>query len=56
MIEAALRDRWSLAQTAPETEPPLGTDEEGDMQLTPDAVSHDRADWVHLHKKQETPS
>ncbi|MAX14914.1 MAG: hypothetical protein CMN59_05390 [Sphingobium sp.] len=56
MIEAALRERWSLAQTAPETEPPLGTDEEGDMQLTPDAVSHDRADWVHLHKKQETPS
>jgi hypothetical protein len=56
MIDAALRERWSLEQTASETEPPLGTDEEGDMRLTPDAVSHDRADWVHVHNEKETRS
>ena len=37
-------------------EAPGGTDEEGDMRLTPDSVGHDRADWIHLHNKQEKPS
>ncbi|MAN12991.1 MAG: hypothetical protein VX205_08490 [Pseudomonadota bacterium] len=56
MIDAALRERWSLAQPPAAGEAPGGTDEEGDMRLTPDSVGHDRADWIHLHNKQEKPS
>ncbi|ETI60190.1 hypothetical protein C100_19480 [Sphingobium sp. C100] len=56
MIDAALRERWSLGHAGGGMEPPGGTDEEGDMRLTPDAVSSDRADWIHLHHGQEKSS
>ncbi|EPR09056.1 hypothetical protein M527_08400 [Sphingobium indicum IP26] len=54
MIDAALRQRWSIA-SAPSVEPPGGADEEGDIPLTPDTVSGNRAEWVHLHETQEKP-
>ena len=54
MIDAALRQRWAIA-SAPAAEPPGGTDEEGDIPLTPDIVSGNRAEWVHLHETQEKP-
>ncbi|MCB4861807.1 hypothetical protein K7W03_19630 [Sphingobium sp. PNB] len=54
MIDAALRQRWAVA-SAPSVEPPGGTDEEGDIPLTPDTVSGNRAEWVHLHQTQEKP-
>lgn len=52
MIDAALRERWTVPQSA-EPETPGGADEEGDMRLSPDAIGHDRADWVHIRKGQE---
>lgn len=53
MIDAALRERWTVPQSAAEPETPGGADEEGDMRLSPDAIGHDRADWVHIRKGQE---
>lgn len=53
MIDAALRERWTVPQSAAEPGAPGGADEEGDMRLSPDAISHDRADWVHIRKGQE---
>ncbi|BBF71091.1 hypothetical protein [Sphingomonas bisphenolicum] len=58
MIDAALRERWAIAQatTDPAAADPVdsgGSDEEGEIRLTSDAVGHDRADWVHLHHGQE---
>lgn len=53
MIDAALRERWSVPQAAAEPGTPGGADEEGDMRLSPDAIGHDRADWVHIRKGQE---
>lgn len=59
MIDAALRDRWSLPH--PSSRPSGdglsdGADEEGEIRLSPHAVGHDRADWVHLHHGEEKPS
>jgi hypothetical protein len=53
MVDAALRARWSVPQAPAGSDTPGGADEEGDIRLTPDAVGHDRADWVHLHHGQE---
>ena len=53
MIDAALRERWSLPQAGPRGDDAGGSDEEGEIRLTRDAVSHDRADWVNLHHGQE---
>jgi hypothetical protein len=53
MIDAALRQRWSLAPAAGEA--PGGSDEEGDMILPPEGVSSNRADWIHLHDEREKP-
>ncbi|CAM8644718.1 MULTISPECIES: hypothetical protein [Sphingobium] len=53
MIDAALRERWAIAQPAAEPNEFGGSDEEGEIRLTSDAVGHDRADWVHLHHGQE---
>ncbi len=53
MIDAALRERWSLPHPATSTGEAGGADEEGEIKLTSDAVGHDRADWVHLHHGQE---
>lgn len=53
MIDAALRERWSLPQGGAQEEESGGSDEEGEIRLTADAVSHDQADWVHLHHGQE---
>jgi hypothetical protein len=56
MIDAALRERWSVAQASHATEPEAGTDEEGEIALPPGSVSDNRADWVHLHDRQEKPT
>ena len=56
MIDAALRQRWSTALTGAGGHCPDGADEEGEMPLTPDAVGHDRADWVHIHREKEKSS
>ncbi|HUD92728.1 hypothetical protein [Sphingobium sp.] len=56
MIEAALRERWSVGRLGAEEDAPSGSDEEGEIRLTPDAVRGDRADWVHLHPGQEKQS
>jgi hypothetical protein len=53
MIDAALRERWSLPRSDTQEDEPGGSDEEGEIRLTPDTISHDRADWVHLHHGQE---
>ncbi|WP_313809348.1 hypothetical protein [Sphingobium sp.] len=55
MIDAALRERWAIAPTSTATEPPAGTDEEGEIPLPPDSISGNHADWVHLHEAQEKP-
>lgn len=55
MIDAALRERWSLAPGPSSADPPAGTDEEGEIPLPPDAVSGNHAGWVHLHETQEKP-
>lgn len=51
MIDAALRERWTVAQPAGAPHASGGSDEEGEISLTSDAVGHDRADWVHLHQR-----
>jgi hypothetical protein len=53
MIDAALRERWSLPQPGAKAGESGGSDEEGEIRLTADAVGHDRADWVHLHRDRE---
>ena len=53
MIDAALRDRWSMPRPSAPADEPGGADEEGEIRLTSDAVGHDRADWVHLHHGEE---
>lgn len=57
MIDAALRERWSLARPAPDDgsddHPQQGADEEGEYGLSADAVGRDRADWVHIQAAQE---
>ncbi|MES2173591.1 MAG: hypothetical protein V4523_06530 [Pseudomonadota bacterium] len=50
MIDAALRDRWSVSHSPIHGDGPAGSDEEGEISLPSDAVGHDRADWVHLHQ------
>ena len=54
MIDAALRERWSVTQSGADATSPGGADEEGDIRLPPDAIGHDRADWVHIHQERET--
>ncbi|MEC3910756.1 hypothetical protein U5A82_09790 [Sphingobium sp. CR2-8] len=53
MIDAALRERWSLPQSSTQDQDMRGSDEEGEISLASHAVGHDRADWVHLHHGQE---
>lgn len=53
MIDAALRERWSVGRLAADEDAPPGSDEEGEIRLTRDAVRNDQADWVHLHPGQE---
>lgn len=53
MIDAALRQRWEIAPGSGGDESHGGADEEGEIRLGRDAVSHDRADWVHVHRRQE---
>ncbi|MFC3441928.1 hypothetical protein ACFOKF_12190 [Sphingobium rhizovicinum] len=55
MIDAALRERWTLPHSSEDVSND-GADEEGEIRLTPQAVGHDRADWVHLHHGEEKPS
>lgn len=59
MIDAALRDRWSLPHPSTgssDSATTEGADEEGEIRLPPQSVGDDRADWVHLHHKQERKS
>jgi hypothetical protein len=53
MIDAALAERWSVPHIASRDEESSGSDEEGEIALTSDAVGHDRSDWVHLHHGRE---
>jgi hypothetical protein len=53
MIDAALRERWTVTPPAADADPPAGADEEGEIRLSADAVGDNRADWVHLQKTQE---
>ncbi|UZW53608.1 hypothetical protein NUH86_08485 [Sphingobium sp. JS3065] len=54
MIDAALRERWSIGSAA-SGDPPGGTDEEGEIPLPPDSIGGNKAEWVHLHETQEKP-
>lgn len=56
MIDAALRARPVIPQDDGPIEAPRGSDEEGEVSMTPDAVGHDRADWVHVNDGKETGS
>ncbi|WP_176595959.1 MULTISPECIES: hypothetical protein [Sphingobium] len=53
MIDAALRERWTVASGSSTADPPAGTDEEGEIPLPPDSVGGNHAEWVHLHEAQE---
>jgi hypothetical protein len=54
MIDAALRERWTVAPPAGQADHVTGgADEEGEIRLTPETVGQSRADWVHLHDRQE---
>lgn len=52
MIDTALREGGTLARPGACEAGAAGSDEEGDIALTPDAISHDRADWVHLGERE----
>lgn len=54
MIDAALRERWTVTPPAADDQPSAGSDEEGEIRLSRDAVGNNRADWVHLQTPQET--
>ena len=56
MINAALRERWSVASGQGGDEAQPGTDEEGEFSLPPHGVTGKRADWIHLHDSQEKSS
>lgn len=58
MVDAALRARWDVAPTGEQhaEQGVSGADEEGEIALTPAAVSHDRADWTHVHQTRERSS
>lgn len=53
MVNAALRERWSVPPAGGEDEPSAGTDEEGEFSLQPHGVTGNHADWVHIHDTQE---
>lgn len=57
MIDAALTERWAIdAPLAPASTPlPAGSDEEGEIALSPEQVNQsarDPAAWVHVHDKK----
>lgn len=56
MINAALRERWSVAAGNAEDGPRPGTDEEGEFSLHRHGVTDNRAEWVHIHDSQEKSS
>lgn len=53
MIDAALRARYAMAQPSAAAEPSPGSDEEGEIRLSPAAIGSDHADWVHVPTVQE---
>ena len=52
MIDAALRARYALPLPTAAAPSP-GSDEEGEIRLSPATVGHDRAQWVHVPAVQE---
>lgn len=56
MIDAALRERWTVATSPGGDQAEAGTDEEGEISLPRDGVTDNRADWVHVHDPQEKSS
>ncbi|MDT7535240.1 hypothetical protein OVY48_17665 [Sphingobium sp. SA2] len=56
MIDAALRERWTVAPPAANESDSGGSDEEGEIRLTSEAVGNDPADWVHIHHEREKQS
>lgn len=56
MINAALRERWTVATHHGGDQAEPGADEEGEFSLHPQGVSGNRADWVHVHDPQEKSS
>ena len=56
MINAALRERWVVATHPGGDHAEPGTDEEGEFSLHPHGVTRDRADWIHVHDRQEKSS
>ncbi|AMK18419.1 hypothetical protein K663_10210 [Sphingobium sp. MI1205] len=56
MIDAALRERWTVATTPGGDQAEPGTDEEGEISLPRHGVTDNRADWVHVHNSQEKSS
>lgn len=54
MIDAALTERWTIGAPLSTTSTPLpaGSDEEGEIALSPEQVdrsARDHAAWVHVH-------
>jgi hypothetical protein len=54
MIDAALTERWTIGAPLSATSTPLpaGSDEEGEIALSPEQVdqsAQDHAAWVHIH-------
>lgn len=56
MINAALRERWAVSTHPGGDRAEPGTDEEGEIALHPHGVTGNRADWVHVHDRQEKSS
>lgn len=53
MIDAALQQRWELAPGSDAEYDQGGADEEGETPLHREAITRDRADWVHIQDEQE---
>ena len=56
MVDAALRQRWTVAPAAANEHDSGGSDEEGEIRLTSETIGHDPADWVHIHHEREKQS
>lgn len=53
MIDAALRERWTVALPSADPTDSDGSDEEGEIRLKSDSIGQDQAAWVHIDDARE---
>jgi len=54
MVDAALRERWSVAPLVGDPHGPGGSDEEGEIRLSEGTATDNRAGWVHNNNSDTT--